>query len=145
MSIASSGKRSHAKGNNADLSYNTSARRMFERLKRTPEFVEWKHRQYEVQKGRCAWCYQFMPRTLEDVHVDHALALYHGGSNAYGNLVLAHGQCNLEKWVRVDGTPQWIKNNEISYGRRELLSKQRAIMEQYEYDMKMARWMGAWV
>lgn len=112
-------------GNNPNFAYAKARRKEFEALKRTPEFKRWKQRQYKVQRGKCAWCIRRMPPTFQKVHTDHALALFQGGSNKYSNLVLSHAYCNMKKWIRIDGVPQWIVNAHAKADRREALGLMR--------------------
>lgn len=115
-------------GNNPDVAYCRKMRKEFEKLKKKPVFNSWKRQQYKIQKGRCAWCRCMMDKDYIDVHVDHALALFHGGTNKYSNLVLSHGKCNVEKWIRIDGVPNWIvvaTKNYRTYQRLERLRKEQ--------------------
>lgn len=64
----------------------------YEEIKKTPEFQEWRTKQYELQKGHCAYCYRYYPPNR--MQVDHVWPICHGGKNSYSNLVLACKHCN---------------------------------------------------
>lgn len=64
----------------------------YEELKKTPEFKRWRLKQYELQKGHCAYCYRIFPSSK--MQVDHIKPISHGGKNNYGNFVLARKHCN---------------------------------------------------
>src|SRR3954447_6419686 len=139
-------------GNNADLAYCKAARKRFEKLKLTPEFKHWKHWQFNMQRGQCAWCGQMMKRDYTGVHVDHALPLIHGGSNKYSNLVLAHARCNMSKWIRIDGVPQWIVNNQEKWRAkkerqrlRQAQQQQIERLEQEAHDEQLVEQMRDWI
>lgn len=132
-------------GNNPDLIHIRKTRAAFERLKQTVEFQQWKHDQFQVQQGLCAWCRRPIPRSLEKVHVDHAMPIFHGGTNKYDNLVLAHASCNMEKWIRVDATPQWIINRRPEAQLEMLRRRQKEIMLEDAYQRRLARWIASWV
>lgn len=52
------------------------------------------------QQGRCFYCGEL----LYDVHVDHVIPYSAIGHNETWNLVLAHNECNEQKW---DTLPAW--------------------------------------
>lgn len=64
----------------------------YEELKKTPEFRKWRAKQYTIQKGHCAYCYQVYPSSK--MQVDHITPICHGGTNNYSNFVLACRHCN---------------------------------------------------
>lgn len=68
-----------------------------------------------------------MNKDFTRVHVDHCLPLYHEGINNKDNIVLSHADCNIKKWIRVDGMPQWIKNNMINHRRKKMIREQHRI------------------
>lgn len=104
----------------------------FNKWKLTADYEQWRTYAYRVQRNKCAWClYKFKP--YSKIHVDHCLALYHGGSNKKFNLVLAHAHCNVEKWIRIDGVPQWIKNRRRIVYLQDLRKRQK---KQYKLVMK---------
>lgn len=98
-------------GNNADMVTIKAKRKAFDLWKTTLDFEIWRVKQYRHQKGLCAWCQLPINKRFKKIHVDHALPLFHGGTNKTSNLVLAHARCNIKKWVRVDETPTWIQNS----------------------------------
>jgi hypothetical protein len=73
-------------GNNPDIIHSKIMRARFNKLKQTKEFQQWRYVQYySIQKKNCAWCREFMRPDFVGMHVDHALALYHGGRNNFDN------------------------------------------------------------
>jgi 5-methylcytosine-specific restriction endonuclease McrA len=136
-------------GNNADLVHARILRARFEKLKKSKEFKAWRIEQYyHVQKKNCAWCREFMPPDFSKLHVDHALALIHGGTNAYSNLVLAHAKCNLKKWIRIDGVPQWIINKRRRYELRLLRQQQadlRHKLAEEAFQERLGWWLRSWI
>ena len=133
-------------GNDPDAEYRRTARLEFNRLKRTPEFKAWRLRQFETQHHCCAWCLFYInKRDQQRMHVDHAMPIYHGGSNDYSNLVLAHAKCNMKKWITIASTPQWIVNIQRREELKTLRRQQAQIMHEAEYDIRMARWMRTWI
>lgn len=54
-----------------------------------------RERLLQSSEGRCALC--GLPVDRSDVHVDHAIPLARGGTNALRNLQIAHPTCNLRK------------------------------------------------
>ncbi|TMD69891.1 MAG: HNH endonuclease [Chloroflexi bacterium] len=145
------GLRPKSKGNNPDIIYAVIMRARFNRLKQTPEFKKWKRTQYFIQGEKCAWCSELMPRDFKDVHVDHAMPLFHGGRNEYDNLVLAHRKCNMEKWIRIDAVPQWILNRKRKYEMHLLRQQQRIIYNKVteqilqEEQEELGAWMKDWL
>ena len=119
-------------GNNPDLTNMVLARRAFEMLKTTKEFKKWKREQLYIQGYKCAWCRQKINKG-EITHTDHCLPLYHGGTNSYNNLVVSHVSCNLEKWIRIDGMPEWVKQAKAKHIAKQKLRKIRVIQN---YQMK---------
>ena len=117
-------------GNNADVARIKARRAAFNRMKKTASFRRWKNFQFRAQHGRCAWCRKKMNSDFSGVHVDHAVALFHEGTNAYRNLVLSHAHCNMEKWIRIDGVPQWIINSKKQHERSLLKGKQKKLFKQ---------------
>jgi hypothetical protein len=127
--------------NNPDKEQRVARRKAFNEMKKTPEFARWRISQMRLQEGNCAWCRKPMRDGMK-IHVDHALPLYQGGTNRYGNLVLSHGKCNMEKWIRVDDRPRWIENREDTIEknkklrdiRREQRKLARQIIDQHIWD-----------
>lgn len=80
-------------------------------------------RKFAIKKG-------YALGDLTKCHTDHALPIYHGGTNKYSNLVLSHAGCNMKKWVRIDATPNWIKDARATAKRkreRKALHKEQRI------------------
>lgn len=115
----------HSYGNNPRLVTSKKLRAEYNNWKKTPDFIKWRELQWRIQRGRCAWCRVKMNDQFTGVHVDHALPIYHEGRNSKDNLVLSHARCNLKKGIRVDGMPQWIKNNMLNHSRRKLRNEQK--------------------
>lgn len=113
-------------GNNPDLTNMVLARREFEKLKTTKQFKKWKREQLYIQRYRCAWCMGKIVKG-EVTHTDHCLPLYYGGTNSYDNLVVSHAKCNIEKWIRIDGMPEWVKQAKIKYADKQRLRKLRVV------------------
>lgn len=131
--------------NDPDREQRVARRKAFNEMKKTPEFAEWRIRQMKVQHGKCAWCRRPMRESMK-IHVDHALPLYHGGTNKYSNLVLSHGKCNMEKWIRVDDRPRWIeniedaieKNNKLKGIRKEQRELAQQVLDQHIWDTDLS-------
>ena len=135
-------------GNDPRREVNRIRRKQFEALKRTEGFKRWKSEQWQVQSGRCAWCRQAMRKDMSNVHVDHALALFHEGRNDYSNLVLSHGKCNMRKYIRIDGVPQWVINARSRYKPSATIKVQEKIMRRAvrdELDMQTLDYLRTWI
>jgi 5-methylcytosine-specific restriction endonuclease McrA len=122
-------KRTHKYGNNPDLQYNIDKRREFEQFKKTKEFIVWREQQFKIQNGLCAWCLNQISDKFKNVHVDHAMPLFHGGSNKVDNLVLSHAKCNIKKFVKIESVPLWIQQNKKKMKLVETRSIQRSIYQ----------------
>lgn len=66
-------------------------------------------RQYETQRGLCAYCSCEVGDTY---HVDHVLALTRGGSNNPDNLVITCPSCNHSKWNKLLYS-EWMPPNPL--------------------------------
>jgi len=139
-------------GNNPDIINIKKTRANFNKLKNTPEFAEWKKYQFGVQMGKCAWCEMKLSKKFTNVHIDHALPIFHGGTNSYNNLVLSHAKCNMQKWIRVDAVPQWIVNRRSKLERRRnikpLIAEQWRVFREaqdIEVQTELAQWFNTWI
>lgn len=54
-------------------------------------------RLYHAQGGRCAICGKPLPESIYEGSIDHVIPHALGGKDGYGNIVLAHRECNGEK------------------------------------------------
>lgn len=113
--------------NDPDKQTRIAKRIEFAKFKKSKRFPYWLKSQYKLQDGLCAWCLDPISPTMRDVHIDHALALYHGGTNKTSNLVLSHAKCNMSKWIRVDETPLWIQNKIEKKANSQRLGNLRAV------------------
>ena len=85
-------------------------RYLYEKLKQTQIFRQWKKAQFDCQVGKCAWCEK--PMQYRYTETDHVKPLYYGGNSEAKNLVLCHHKCNKEKSTSVvHERPEWIKKN----------------------------------
>lgn len=73
--------------------------REFLRWKKTPEFEEWKYKQFLKQGGTCYYCDE--PLNGARQNVEHIIPKIRGGDNHLSNLVLACWRCNKEKYTKV--------------------------------------------
>lgn len=106
----------------------------FNKLKKTSEFKQWKHKQFHKQFGRCAYCEIRLRKQGVIVHIDHIQPLYFGGDNNYENLVLTCKECNVKKWINDRYVrPAWLKEAEkqslIIDGLHKVRAKQRKQMK----------------
>ena len=86
-------------------------RYLYEKLKQTQIFRQWKKAQFDYQVGKCAWCKK--PMQYRYTETDHVKPLYYGGNSEAKNLVLCHHKCNKKKSTSVvHKRPEWIKKNE---------------------------------
>jgi 5-methylcytosine-specific restriction endonuclease McrA len=120
----------HSLGNNPRIAVRVARRKEYEKWKQSPDFMQWRKLQWKIQQGKCAWCLYKMNRDFYNVHVDHCLPLYHEGTNKKDNLVLSHARCNMKKWIRVDGMPQWIKNRMLRHRRYVMIEKQKRLFNE---------------
>lgn len=67
------------------------------RWKKTPDYLQWRHKQFLKQGGTCYYCDEPLNGTrINDEHIIPKIA---GGSNRRSNLALACWKCNKEKYV----------------------------------------------
>lgn len=117
-------------GNDPDKAVRIAKRIQFEQWKKTEDYIAWRKRQYRIQKRLCAWCQKELSYSPKKAHIDHALPIYHGGTNDKRNLVLAHKRCNRQKWIRIDATPIWIQEATKRREKQELLWEQQKVFRQ---------------
>jgi 5-methylcytosine-specific restriction endonuclease McrA len=75
-------------------------RQMYEQRRRALKlgrFVENVDRRVLLERfaGLCGWCRE--PVNPADFHVDHIVAIVHGGEHSYANTQPVHPACNYEK------------------------------------------------
>ncbi len=85
---------------------------VYQKLKLTPIYKQWKHEQFNCQFGKCGICGKPMDRGY--TQLDHIKARYDYGTNYSNNLVLVHPRCNENKGAHVGVRPSWIKENSHS-------------------------------
>lgn len=73
------------------------ARRRAARRAATVEHVD-RFRVWFLAAGACGICCQ--PVDVDEMHLDHVVALARGGEHSYANVQAAHPVCNLEKGAR---------------------------------------------
>ena len=84
---------------------------IYELLKKTPVFRKWRIKQWECQRGKCAWCEKPIQMSTHN-YVDHIVSRHGGGTNNSKNLVLTCYKCNKYKSNKAGYTrPIWIKDN----------------------------------
>ena len=106
--------------------YAAQKRRAFEKLKKTKEFLEWKRKQLDIQRGQCAYCNISLAYKNIVIHVDHIQPLYYEGKNDFSNLVLSCRRCNMRKWISNRYVkPSWIVKRVEDQGEHQRLTKAR--------------------
>ena len=85
-------------------------RYIFEKLKQTKVFRDWKKAQFDCQHGQCAWCKK--PMQYRYTETDHIKPLYYGGNSEATNLVICHHSCNKNKSTASGfERPDWVRKN----------------------------------
>lgn len=88
----------------------------------------------ENQQGLCYWCRNVITGKQ---HIDHIIAIVHGGSNSVSNLCISCHKCNIRKWI---GLPsEFIREHKLNPLDNRWLEQERFFWEELLISVKTNR------